>query len=69
LLPTPCPTKIPSATVKNDANTMDNNVGKKMLLNSGAILDFPKSILSLSLSFIFLAIILHQEATKAAPYC
>ena len=27
LLPTPCPTNIPSATVKSDANTMDNNVG------------------------------------------
>ena len=27
LLPTPCPTNIPSATVKRDANTIDNNVG------------------------------------------
>ena len=27
LLPTPCPTNIPSATVKSDANTIDNNVG------------------------------------------
>ena len=31
-----------------------------MLLNSGSILDFPKSILSLFLSFIFLAIICYQ---------
>ena len=27
LLPTPCPTKMPSATVKSDAKTIDNNVG------------------------------------------
>ena len=30
-LPTPCPTKIPSATVKSEANTIENNVGTKML--------------------------------------
>ena len=35
-----------------------------MLLNSGSILDLPKSILSLSLSFIFLAIVfLYQQET------
>ena len=27
LLPTPCPTKMPSATVKSDANTIDSSVG------------------------------------------
>ena len=38
-----------------------------MLLNSGSILDFPKSILSLSLSFILFAILLSHRKLPTVP--
>ena len=47
LLPTPCPTKMPSARVSMALNTNPKRVGTKSLMNNWGMFILPKSMLSL----------------------